>query len=215
MIVGVGRGSKAPNHTGTSTSDLFTCALGNPALRTLLSSSLLEANNHDSISSDLTWGSFDRGSGHLQEAYKNSGIIDEHNSDYIIDKEDKDTSDSTTSLWSGHSVGESIVTQDALCAICMDKREEIRFKRCGHRMCLKCSIRLCSQYSLQESTFVKCPFCRQLVVGLSPLTPMKLHRCEGRPAQSCCVMPEPVMEGELVCQCTNISAALRTVDEDP
>lgn len=208
----VGRGCKPDNHSRTSPSALFTCALGNPAIRSLLSSSLLEANNHDSIS-DMSWGSHDRGSGDPQEVYKSTGA-DECNPDSIIDKEDRDTCECTSSLWSGHSVGESIATQEALCGICMDKREDIRFKRCGHRMCLKCSVRLCSQYSLQESTFVKCPFCRQLVVGLSPLSPTKLHGCEERSAQSQCLVSEIVMERKGVCHRTNLRSTLQTVDQD-
>ncbi|GMH33840.1 hypothetical protein BSKO_01674 [Bryopsis sp. KO-2023] len=62
-----------------------------------------------------------------------------------------------------------VCKREGTCAICMDRNLDVVFEKCGHRMCLTCVVEICSTHAPKGSTYVKCPFCRQLVMGFKPL----------------------------------------------
>lgn len=62
---------------------------------------------------------------------------------------------------------DTAASDDGMCGVCFDKREELRLHGCKHSMCIRCSQKTCSMYA-PWSRPPACPFCQQTIKGFLP-----------------------------------------------
>lgn len=65
--------------------------------------------------------------------------------------------------------------EEELCGVCFDRRQNVRFSTCSHRLCADCCKDMICTSS--DAVAVNCPFCRKVIGGVEPAEQHSIQVC--------------------------------------